>query len=276
MRAIPPLPLLTLAATLCCAPPAAAEWVAGRAERLFGPETSETDACRDSAERAREDAIRRRLGERVAAEDLLLCAERGDAAECSTNRSVWSTVDGDIRAIRGETRTTAEGPAPGFRVCTVSLEADVVTASGQPDPGFDLAVRLGDHAVFRDGEVLALALEPTRPMHVAVFQWLPYETGERQITRLFPNPKDPDGRVDGPATIPTRAGQQRYVMKAAFPDGQPAAKRMVDEFLLVVATKAGVTFRDSYAFDEFRARLLEIPRSDSRLIKRAYSVVRAQ
>jgi hypothetical protein len=275
MRSAAPLPFLVLAALLCAGGPAAAEWVAGRAERLFGPETPESEACGDAAQRAREDAVRHRLGERVAAEDMLVCTERGDAADCSTNRSVWSTVDGDIRAVRQETSTTTDGPVPGFRKCAVTLEADVVTAAGQPDPGFDIAVRV-DPGVFRDGESMTLALEPTRPMHVAVFQWLPYEKGDRQVTRLFPNAKDPDGRIAGPATIPTRANQARYAMKVAFPGGQPAAKRMVDEYLLVVGTKTAVAFRDGYSLDEFRARLLEIPRPDSRLVKRGYSVVRGQ
>ena len=268
-------PLLILVAALAVgSAPARADWVRGQGEQVFGRDTSEAEACRVAEERAREAALKARLGERVAAEDLMTCSEHGAEAECSVNRSVWSMVDGDIRATRNLAVATSDGPAAGFRACTVSLEADVGVAIGQPDPGFDLAVRLNAQ-VFRPGEDLTIALEPTRAMHVAVFQWLPYQSGSAQVSRLFPNPLDADGRVAGPATVPSAAGAHRYALKLAFPDGQPAARRVVDEYLMVVATKSRIDFRDSYSFDEFRTRLLEIPRSDSRLVKRGYSVVRA-
>ncbi len=254
--------------------PAGADWVKARGERVFGPEMAEADACRAAEERAREDALRRRLGEHLAAEDLLACSERGGKAECDLHRSVWTTLDGDIRAVRDRRVETRDGPLPGFRVCTVSLFADVGVAIGRPDPSFDLKAALNTR-VFRDGDSLALTIRPTQPMYLAVFQWQPDEGSPHTVSRLFPNAMDSGNRFDGPGTIPTAAGAQRYSFTVSFPAGLAAGRDDADEYLLVVATRKKVDFLDSYDIDAFKGRLLEIPRSDSRLVKLAYMVVRA-
>jgi hypothetical protein len=268
-----PRPAALLLLCLAAAAPARADWVAAKGERIFGPETSQAEACRAAEEQAREQALRARLGERLAAEDLLACSEHGDDAECALHRSVWVSLDGDIRAVRDRKVETSDGPAAGFRVCTVSLEADVGTATGQPDPSFDFTVALGTR-VFRDGDDLTLSIQPSQPMYVAVFQWQPSDHTATPVRRLFPNDWDGDGRFDAAGTVPTPAGARRYSLRVSFPTGAPESMKMADEYLLVVATRHKVAFRDAYGFDEFKGRLLEIPRPDSRLAKLAYGVVR--
>ena len=266
-RAVALVALLSL-----LAPSARAEWVVGKAERVFGPEMTEADACRAAERLAREAALRARLGERVAAEDTLICAEKGEAAECSLHRAAWSMVDGDIRAVRDRRATTQDGPLAGFRTCTVALEADIGIAKGLPDPGFDLTVRM-ETRVFRDGDELSMGIEPSQPMYVTVFQWLPYDQSATPVTRLFPNKFDADNYFAKRGTVPTGAGAPRYGLRVAFPPNLPADTRIADEYLLVVATRSPVEFRDSYGIDELKGRLLEIPRADARLVKRGYGVV---
>ncbi|TAN61677.1 MAG: DUF4384 domain-containing protein [Magnetospirillum sp.] len=261
-----------LALLLALAVPARAEWVAVSAERIFPPDLPETEACRAAEERAREEAIRRVTGERLSSEELMVCTEQNDTADCSHNSTVWTMVDGDIRAVRGRTVETA-ALADGLRRCTVALEAEVVVPPGRPDPAFDIGIHL-NATVFRDQEPLEISLSPSQPMAVAVFQWLPYEKGEAQVARIFPNPFDTASVLKGLVTIPTEAGRARYSMRVGFPAGMPAARRMVDEYLMVVATRRPVSFREAYALDDFRARLLELPRSDSRVVRKAYSIVR--
>lgn len=265
-----PLLALFLLLAACWGRPAAADWVAARGERVFPAEVSEADACRNAEERAKEDAVRQVTGERFSSEELMICTEQGGQADCSHNSAVWSMVDGDVRAVRNRRVDTAV-VADGVRRCTVSLEAEVVVARGRPDPGFDVAVTV-NAAVLRDGEALEIQLSPTQPMSVAVFQWLPYESGAAQVSRIFPNPFDTVSWIAGPTSIPTSAGRPRYGLKVGFP---PAISRsVVDEYLMVVATRKPVEFRESYTLDEFRARLIELPRGDSRIVRKAYSIVR--
>ena len=273
MTALRPL-MAVLVAGLVAAAPARADWVAAKAERVFGPEMSQEAACRAAEQQAREEALRTRLGERLSADDLLACSEHGDNTQCALHRSVWISLDGDIRAVRDRTVETTDGPVSGFRVCTVSLEADVGTANGKPDPSFDFTATL-DTRVFRDGDGLTLAIRPSQPMYIAVFQWQPTDRAPDPVRRLFPNAFDGADRFAAAGTVPTAGGAARYSLRVTFPAGHPESLHTADEYLLVVGTRQRVAFRDAYGFDEFKGRLLEIPRSDSRLAKLAYTVVRS-
>jgi hypothetical protein len=257
---------------LLLAGPARGEWVSAGAERIFSSEQSEAEACRSAEDKAREAAVRQVTGERLSSEELMRCSEQGEQVECAHNSVIWSMVDGDVRGIRNR-RSETVAVLEGFRKCVVALEADVVAPPGRPDPSFDVGIRL-NAAVFRDGEALEITLSPSRPMGVAVFQWLPYETGEAQVSRVLPNPHDPVDRIEGATTIPTEAGRKRYAMRMGFPTTMPPSRRMVDEYLMVVATRQPVRFREAFSLDDFRARLLELPRGDSRIVRKAYSIIR--
>jgi hypothetical protein len=262
-----------LALLLCLPGAARADWVAARGERMFPPEQPEAEACRLAEDKAKEDAVRRVTGERLSSEELMRCSEQGEQAECTHNSAVWSMVDGDVRAVRNRHSSTTE-VAGGVRKCSVDLEADVVVPPGRPDPSFDLAVKLNG-AVFRDGEPLEITLTPNQAMGVAVFQWLPYEKGDDQVSRVLPNPFDPITQIDHVTTIPSESGKKRYVMRVGFPKNQTSGRPMVDEYLMVVATKKPMEFRESYSLDDFKARLLELPRGEVRMVRKAYTILRA-
>jgi len=251
-----------------------AEWKQGSAERLFGPEMSEEQACGIAERKARENALKKVTGEKLTSEDLLVCSEKSEEASCNLNRVTWSTIDGEIKGIRNR-RVKTETAHTNYRKCTVVLEADIGTAEGQPDPGFDMTVRLNEKA-FKDGDNLTISIAPSQPMYVTVFQWLPYEKGNNQVFRIFPNPYDKVNYFTKINTVPTSQGRQDYDMAIAFPPGMAATQRLVDEYVMIVGTKENITFRQSYRLDEFKGRLLEIPRQYIRLVRRGYAIVKNQ
>ncbi len=253
---------------------ASAEWVEGKGEWIFGPDLSENEACELALQKARKDAIRKVTGERLSSEEQLICKEHKDAADCDLNRLTWSTMDGVIQEIRNNKRKVVR--KPGFPKCTISLEADVEGPSGEgPDPGFDMTVRL-NRTTFRHGEPLVISVEPTQPMFISVFQWLPYEKSERQVWRIFPNEYDKANRFLGPENIPTRKGSAKYSMWIGFPEGMDGKKKLADEYLMVIGTRKPITFKQTYSFDELKGRLLEIPRQDRREVRKLYNVVRPE
>lgn len=262
------------AALLLFATAAQAQWTTGGAEIVFSADTPEAEACRLAEQKAKQAALVAVLGERFAFDDIEICRERADDAGCALSRLTWASSDGEVRAVRDLTRRVEPAAMAGFRVCRVALQAEVARWQGAPDPAFDLGVRL-NQSVFRVGEEMRIGLEPTQPMQVTVFQWLPTEAPERQVQRLFPNGMDRDGRIAGPAAIPSGDGARRYAIRMAFPAGLPHAA-VATEALLVVATRRPVDFREAYGLEEFKARLLEIPRADHRLVRKPYAVVRPQ
>lgn len=265
------LPLLAAIALLPSSP-AMAEWVSASGSYLFPPVMPEAEACGYAEDRARSEAVRQVTGETIAAEDVLRCTEQGDEAQCAHNSALWSTMQGYIRKTRGKTVRVRHSVA-GHRECVVSVEAEIAAAEGQPDPAFDIGVSL-NQTVLRQGEPLVVSLAPSQPMWVQVFQWLPYRGDDQAVVRLFPNAYDAAGRMDGPATIPTQAGSRRYDVRVDFPPGMPPGRRIVDEYLVVVATRTPVTLRDSYALEDFRRLLAELPRANSRIVRKAYNIVR--
>ncbi len=251
---------------------ASAEWVRATGSYMFPPVMTEAEACEQAKSRASADAVRQVTGETLSSEDAMRCTEQGNEVECARNSTVWTMVGGEIRSSRNyRSETTVE--MESFRKCTVSFEADVHVAQGKADPNFDVGVTLSN-AVYRDGENLIVTLKPSQPMAVQIFQWLPYEKGDSQVGRIFPNPFDNADRIAKPITIPTEAGAKRYDLKATFPAGQSAGRKMVDEYLMVVATKKPITFRDAYSLEDFNRVIAEIPLGDRRIVKRAYNILR--
>ena len=251
---------------------ASAEWVRASSYYQFPPIVAEAEACQKAEERAEAEAIRQVTGESLSSEDTMRCSEQGDDAECIRNSTIWTMVGGLIwekRERQQETTSVIEN----IRKCTVSFEADVHVAQGMSDPNFTVGVTL-NNSVYRDGEKLTVTLKPSQTMSVQIFQWLPYEKGDAQITRLFPNQFDNLAHIDKPLTIPTEAGAKRYDLKIGFPLGQLPSRKMVDEYLMVVATKKPVAFRDSYSLDDFNRLIAEIPLSDRRIVRSQYNIVR--
>ena len=251
-----------------------AEWVDGRGERIFGPDISENEACDYANQRAQKDAIRKVTGEKLTGEDLMVCQEQKDDASCTLNRLTWSTIDGVIRGIRNKHRQIAK-TSTGHQTCVVTLEANVGVAEGKPDPGFNMTVKLNQRT-FLNNQTLKISVTPTQPMYLTVFQWLPYEKAERQVTRIFPNEFDPGTLFKGKGTIPTKANQSKYDLLVGFPSGLKKQKKLVDEYLMLVGTRKPVTFRKSFSYEEFNKTLLEIPLSERRNISKAYNIVRPE
>ena len=255
-----------------CPKESGAEWVRSNGSYLFPPIMTEAEACQNAEERARVEAIRQVAGEAIAAEDTLRCTEQGDVAECSRNSAIWSTVEGYIRQVRAKSVQLTQNVA-NHRECSVSFEADVRVAKGRPDQNFDVGVGL-NQSVFRDGETLVVTLDPSQKMVVQVFQWLPYQRGESAVSKVFPNIFETTSVISKPTTVPSAAGAKRYDLKVRFPDGMPVGRKMVDEYLIVIATRSPVSLRDSYDLDDFRRLLAEFPRDQVRIVRKAYNIVR--
>ncbi len=264
------IPILT--ALVLFAIEANAEWVSAEDTYNFGPEMSEREACQKAKRRAKEKALKSITGEKISSEDNMVCSEMKDTADCSLNRFTWSTIDGLIKGTRDEREET--GPGIGeYRKCTVTLDVNVGVAEGSPDPSFDLQVKL-NRPTFRDGEPLKISLSPSQPMHISVFQYLPYMKSEKQVTRIFPNPYDRKQFFQKKGTVPTHEGSQQYDMTVGFPEGLKSRKDLIDEYLMVLGTRKPINFRGEYSLEEFNARLLEIPRQNRRIVRKAYNVVR--
>jgi hypothetical protein len=265
--------VLPVAAMLLFSIAAQGEWVKGEAEIRFGPDLTENEACKRASQKAQQIAMRAISGEMIFADEAQVCGETVDSSDCSLNQFTWSTINGVITGVRNEEQKTVT-IQDGYRSCAVSLEANVQVGSGKPDPSFDMTVRL-NRLLFRHGEAMEITIEPTQPMYINVFQWFPYDDSGQAVLRFFPNIFDRNSKFLESNTIPTINARALYDVRIVFPKNVKKYNR-ADEYLMIIGTREKIKFRETYTLNEFKARLLEIPRHDSREVKKAYTVVKME
>jgi hypothetical protein len=250
-----------------------AEAVNAKGEYLYGPDTSEADACRLAKERAKANALSKVFGESISMEEQMSCREvKGGKPDygCELNRVSWSSIEGDIRSVT-DYRKVIESRV-GERACIVTLTADVVIPNRKPDSSFDLKATLNEK-MYRAGEVLTIALEPTAPMHIAIFNWVPYQDRDAVI-QMFPNPMDPQSHITKKTSIPTESKLSAYNFTMTWLESLPKNKTFVDEYLIVIGTKKPIKWLSSYEFSDFKSKLSEIPLDEMRVVKRGYQLIR--
>ena len=250
-----------------------AEAVNAKGEYLYGPDTSEADACRLAKERAKANALSKVFGESISMEEQMSCREvKGGKPDygCELNRVSWSSIEGDIRSVT-DYRKVIESRV-GERACIVTLTADVVIPDRKPDSSFDLKATLNEK-VYRTGDVLTISLEPTVPMHIAIFNWVPYLDRDT-VTQMFPNSMDLDSYITKKTYIPTENKSPAYDFTMTWLESLPKNKTFVDEYLIVIGTKKPIKWLSSYELEDFKLKLREIPLDERRVVKRGYQLIR--
>ncbi len=246
--------------------------VPGSAEYLFGPETSENEACELARNKAKSLALSQIVGEKVSSEEQLICNQTtGKTSDygCEFNRISWSMIDGDIRAVRNEVKKIET--REGARACVVSLEADIIEPSKKPDPDFDIRVKL-NKTVFTVGDDMLVELEGTQPAHLVIFNWLPNQNNE--VLRIIPYPSDPNIQslhlTHGDGSKIAR----KFPMETHWSDAYSKNKKFIDEWLIIIATKKPYKWLSAYDLDKFKEKLREIPNDERRIVRKGYQLTR--
>lgn len=243
-------------------------------EFLFGPDVAQRQACEAAEQRAKQEALRQVLGERVSTSQQLSCRDGGsqvDNTDCVFNTFMWTEIDGDIKQATRLAEPAIERLQGSMR-CTVTMRVTVDVPTLQPDPGFDFQASLSSIR-FRSGEVMSFELQSAADMHLAVFAWAPVYDKDL-VHRIFPNMYDTQSSLSANVrlSIPTPQGAHRYKLDINFPPG--VQQDFVDEYLIFVATKKPIAWLEQYEFEQFRSRLREIAPPDKRVVKHSYRIIR--
>ncbi len=247
-----------------------AETARGEAEYLYGPETSQSTACKLAEDKAKIVAIASIFGEAMSNEEQQFCnATSGNqsASKCEFNRVTWTLIEGDIKSIKNVKRKVeSRGDSSA---CIVTLDADIVVPSKKPDPNFDVKVKTKQN-VYRVGDDFLLEIEGTEPAYIAIFNWLPNEDNKvYRITR-----PDVKNAFESEFLVKNPSGKVsiNYTLVTSWSDSYRDAKRLYDEWLIVIATKKPFKWLSAYDLDDFKAKLREIPIDERRVVRRGYQV----
>ncbi len=251
---------------------AGAVTVSVSAEYLFGPETSQNEACELAFSKAKSQALAQVVGEKVSSDEQQVCYQTtGKSTDygCEFNRISWSMIEGDIRGTKNEAWRVEK--REGANACVVSLEVDVVEPTKKPDPNFDISVRL-NKSVFSVGDDMLVELEGTEPSHLVIFNWLPHHNNE--VVRIIPS--SGDASIDALPLVRDDARKilRKIRLEAHWSDLYSRKKKFIDEWLIIIVTKRPQKWLSVYDFGKFKERLREIPADERRIVRKGYQLTR--
>ena len=211
------------------------------------------EARREALARARDEALARTVGVRVAAQQLRLRAEEADGTlRDGFSSLVETSAEGRIVEEDVTYRTRLENDVPVYEA---TIRAVVETEDGARDPGFtlDLATEPSSRAL-RDGEDLVLEITASRRSYLTLIQI----GSDGALALLVPNRFQAEVVLDAGRVLRIPGTSAEFRVRVRLADGHGRER----EQILAVATLDPVTFTLDAGEDSFTALnrwLLRIP-----------------
>lgn len=247
----------TLALAAAVAVPAAAGAQKGAAEppealevrtveasyEVYAEDKTPREARRLAIDRAQAEAVRKAIGTQVQAERQLATIETGEEVVRRFSQVVRTGAAG--RVVDYEVLEDVRVERSGRLFHRVRIRATVRPATGRPDPGFRVELRLDAEDrtyVARDrleeSDELIATIEVTEDAHVTLFNVTP-----DTLQVIWPNPLSEDTFVPAGTSVefpPPGLRARGLHLRADVPEGE----ERVTERLVAVATKQEVPFRE--------------------------------
>lgn len=217
--------------------------VTGIGEYFYGPETSENIACSFAEDNAREDALRKYVGELVDASLREECFNE----ECFSTKDTNSIIQGVIRKI--ENKEVTISAEQGKKICTVSIKA--IVEKVQSDLFFNVKEEGG---VYRQNSEVTFYGISNKIGKIIVFNQV-----DNQYKKLF---EIPVTKTDSEIAMPT--------LIARLENG----KQQSQEKMVFVFTDLDIPTKMVYNGFEMRKFIDSIPFSNRSVVNRLTQIVR--
>ena len=200
---------------------------------------SKNESCAIALEKAKKKAITESLGETITSEIVSNCSEVDGEYNCERNQFSLLSLKGDIVDIKKNKPEYSYDSATEISICKQSIEAKVVPIKQNTDPNFQFDVNMNERT-FKSGDKMEIEVNTSTEMYISIFQWLPYG-GKKydRITKIFPNkdiPKYANNLV---------SKNLKLKLETFFPED--INKKMVDEYLVFVASEKEIPWLNEYA-----------------------------
>lgn len=255
---------------------------------LYASNKTLDEARRQAIERAQAEAVRRAIGTQVQAERRSTTIERGEEVVSRFSQVVRTGASG--RVVESEVLAEELRERDGNRFQYVRIRATVQPATGQPDPGFEVNLRLTDedqtfvaHDRREESDEIIAEIEVTKDAYLTLFNVTP-----DTLQVIWPNPYSTDTFVSGGSTVQFPSEKQRrvYRLRAEVPEDRD----QITERMVAVATKQRVPFREipkrriedgvlktaQASVQALNRWLVDIPLGQRALHSVTYDVIRAE
>ena len=200
---------------------------------------SKNESCAIALEKAKKKAITESLGETITSEIVSNCSEVDGEFNCERNQFSLLSLKGDIVDIKKNKPEYSYDSATEISICKQSIEAKVVPIKQNTDPNFQFDVNMNERT-FKSGDKMEIEVNTSTEMYISIFQWLPYGGKKyNKITKIFPN-EDFNANTNNLVSNNLKLKYKTY-----FPE--EINKKMVDEYLVFVASEKEIPWINEYA-----------------------------
>lgn len=215
---------------------------------IYAEDKTPNEAHNKALSRAQAEAIRKAIGTQVQAERRSSQIESGDEVVSQFSEVVRTGASG--RVVDHEVLETNRLERAGRSFYRVRIQATVEPATGRPDPGFRLEMRLTDgdqtfvarEPLEKSDEVIA-EIEVTKDAYLTLFS-----VTSDTLQVIWPNALSKDTFVEKGTTIefpPQDLRAQGLHLRVDAPEG----RSQIRERLVAVATKQEVPFQEVPEYD---------------------------
>ncbi len=236
------------------------------AEYAFGPDISENEACAKAEVKAKNNALRGIVGEKIINSQIETCTDTGSDLDCTLFEDTFSFMDsGYITDIGNLDKNIRE--EAGSSVCSVSFTATVVKVSQESDPSYFLDVKVKPSLLLREGESLQVQIKLSRPSFIYIYGWFP-EIDKDSFYLLSEKMNFHEILMNGNLVFP----DENHDAMVKMPDNTNLDS--VSEYLIVLASKNNIAHGSIISQSKFFKIISTTPRDSWVMDKITYKIVR--
>lgn len=251
-----------------------ANLVEATGDYMYGPETSDAQACRLAVLAARNNALLKKVGEDVSIDQSYACTESVSQAViapqkglCTLNKYLWSQMGGEIQSFK--VLDTSISTSMGARTCRAKISAEI-NKKVSADPAFDFAVTVNANT-FRVGEKLKVFVSADQEANLTIFSWIPNASNDGVVEQIFPNQYQTKSLLNAQLTIPN---QDYDIVVGSDSAGVRKGQASVQlEHLIFVMSKNELLWPKKMSYDDFSKKVFETDPHQIRIRKKTLSVV---
>ena len=248
--------------------PANAEIVTVTEKFSHTGDVSRIEACNIAEQRAITKAKRQVLGQKITSEEFEICSEVDGKTTCHRNQFSLIDTNGEVTEFERLDVNQEQKEIDGILVdiCEVTIKANIQKRKEELDTSYDFNVKL-NKLNFRENENLSINISINKPIYLTVFQYLPYETKDFQITKIFPNHLQPSNLIEEKQiNIPSNG---KFVVQ--FPKN--VNKKIIDEHLIFLFSKNSINWLNKYTKKEDLIKKY-MSEKQVKLIYKGYTIVK--
>ena len=243
------------------------EWVKSSGTFFIDRNTSRAAACENALEKAKQNALKQILGEKLDHDQLEVCTDNNETARCTLYQNTFNYIEGGfISQTKNKKETIIDGEPE--KECLITLDVFVKKYHEKPDYNFTLSVQLDHKPRVYEGNALSISGQVSQKAFISVLGWYP-DIDKDTYYKIFPNSYVKNNFYTEFFNIPNK---EKYKLITKFPKNFD--KDETYEFFVVLASKEKFAILENEKVIDFKKRLSIFGRSKWDMKKIGYSIMR--